>query len=177
MTAAAREISKVLVVSDTHGDPHDHLKTIVEREAPFDLLIHCGDSGGDLLPYKGSALFPVLSVRGNCDFGGDPEKAMTTIGYAKILVVHGDRFMVRTTTSLLEAYAKKAHADIVLFGHTHVPEIFRKDGILFLNPGSAARSRYRGINTYAVLTINSGLRQCSAIIRNAITGAKTEPAH
>ena len=36
---------KVLIVSDTHGKD-ENLEAAVYKEAPFDLLIHCGDVEG-----------------------------------------------------------------------------------------------------------------------------------
>ena len=36
---------KVLIVSDTHGRD-ENLEIAINREAPFDMLVHCGDVEG-----------------------------------------------------------------------------------------------------------------------------------
>lgn len=162
---------KILVVSDTHGDPSNVLSKIIDRESPFDLLIHCGDVSCDLDRYEKNHAFPILVVRGNTDSRHYPRIADTKIGYMNVLVVHGDAYDVNETNQLLVRFAIERCADIVLFGHTHIPEIFHENGILFVNPGSPVRpKRNYPEGTYAVLEMDPELYGCIPSIRSALTG-------
>ena len=71
---------KILVVSDTHGRDRE-LETAVEREAPFDKLIHCGDVEGREIFIEALADCPCCIVAGNNDFFCDlPREQEITIG-------------------------------------------------------------------------------------------------
>ena len=63
---------KILVFSDSHGNP-DHMLTAIRREAP-DAIFHLGDGESDLRAVKRAFPdLPIYSVRGNCDlFGAAP---------------------------------------------------------------------------------------------------------
>ncbi|BAU26953.1 hypothetical protein DFP93_10436 [Aneurinibacillus soli] len=136
---------KLVVVSDTHGSM-EHLAAIRERhgEACF---FHCGD-----------ACYPIAEepdfvyVKGNCDRDRVmPEELITEQDGLVILQTHGDAYGVKQTGMRLRYRALEAGANLVLFGHTHVPTCVQDDGVLFLNPGSLLLPRSHPIATYAVL--------------------------
>ena len=57
----------------------------------------------------------------------------------------------------LKTLAQQQQADIVIFGHTHVPLIEKIDKITFINPGSISKPRLlQGQKTYAILDIYEG---------------------
>ena len=58
---------KVLIVSDTHGRD-ENLEIAINREAPFDMLVHCGDVEGREFYIEALAECPCSIVSGNNDF-------------------------------------------------------------------------------------------------------------
>ena len=147
---------KILVISDTHGD-YRRTDAVIEREKPFDLLIHCGDLQMELKALVPDPSIPVYAVKGNCDIRSDlPEVLTLRVGYYNLMVTHGHKYQVKHTKDILLEAARENFADVVLFGHTHVPVNYRsKTGCLVLNPGSLAfPQQFPREATYAVLTIS-----------------------
>ena len=150
---------KMLVISDSHGYSGFARKAI-EKEYPFDILVHCGDVQGSIKPIVDDDLaYEVRVVRGNCDFGNAyPEDEEFKAGYFKVWVTHGNDFNVKYQDDLktLKNAAIRASADIVLFGHSHYAEIVKdvETGIVFVNPGSICYPQVTGDKTtYAVITV------------------------
>jgi len=144
-------MSKVLIVSDSHGLTKE-LEIIRERHLQeVDLLIHCGDS--ELSPTD-PVLSGYLTVRGNCDFGGEfPLETISESGGKRIFITHGHRYSVKSTLMNLKYKAQELQADIVCFGHSHVLGAEMIDHTLFLNPGSICLPRERFEKTYVILDL------------------------
>ena len=150
---------KILVMSDSHGNSANIIRAI-EKEQPFDILVHCGDVEGFLEIVIGpDPGFEVKAVKGNCDFGHAlPIEEEFKAGFCNIWITHGDRYNVKyeeNLRSLRDAAARK-YADIVLFGHTHYAEIVKDEetGIYLINPGSIGYPQSSSGNySYAVLKI------------------------
>lgn len=144
---------KILVVSDTHGD-NRLINQILKKEPAVDALIHCGDVCG-VLEGVLDADIPVYAVAGNCDYSGSyPESLTVKVGYYNIFINHGHRYHVDYRDDLIFYAGKEKYADVVCFGHSHVPQNMTEEGMLLLNPGSVARPRQiprKG--TYAILSI------------------------
>ena len=147
-------MTKILVVSDTHGK-NSFLLDVIALERPFDMLIHCGDVEGNLYSILGrDPGFAFHAVRGNCDYSGYPDRLILPVEDKRILVVHGHEHAVRYTNDALFRAARESKADVILFGHSHMPEIEERYGILAVNPGSLAKPRQQTRRrTYAILTI------------------------
>ena len=145
---------KIVILSDTHGD-NRVIDQVIELEKPFDYLIHCGDSERDLKKYEDpSNPYRFLAVRGNCDYSGLPAVVSARILFYNVLVTHGHHENVNYGNEGLYELGKLNRADVVLFGHTHVPEIAEEGGILLVNPGSPTLPRGASRRrTYAVLTL------------------------
>ncbi|MDF2908083.1 MAG: hypothetical protein K0R34_3404 [Herbinix sp.] len=147
---------KVLIVSDTHGRNHYLIDTI-GRVGPIDLLIHLGDfeNGEDYI--RSMIDCPVEFVSGNNDFfNGLPKDKLIHIGKYRVLLTHGHRYGVNFSTGALVEAAKKLKADIVMFGHTHIPMIDLTGSIWTVNPGSLALPRQNGrIPTYVIMDLDS----------------------
>ena len=143
---------KILVVSETHG--HDeNLEQAVYREAPFDMLIHCGDVEGREIFVEALAECPCCIVSGNNDFFSDlPREEEIDIAGKKFLVTHGHYYGVSLDISGVVDEARSRNCDGVFFGHTHKPVFENVDGILAVNPGSLSYPRQAGRRpSYAVL--------------------------
>ncbi|MDF2537915.1 MAG: hypothetical protein K0S76_936 [Herbinix sp.] len=147
---------KVLIVSDTHGRDHYLLKTL-EKVSPIDLLIHLGDFEGGEEFIKSIAPCPTEFVSGNNDFFNRlPKEKMIRIGKYNVMLTHGHRYGVNFNTSLIRDTAYYNNADIVMFGHTHVPMIDLSSNIWIINPGSLALPRQNGrIPTFIIMDIDS----------------------
>jgi uncharacterized protein len=134
---------KVLVVSDTHGNTVK-LARIIRREAPFDVLVHCGDGAGDLVNVDIPPGTAVVRVSGNIDLARniDAERLVVQeIGPVTVMVAHGDEFRVNAGYGAIERTGRSHNADIVLFGHTHVAYHGEGKPALF-NPGPATSGKY-----------------------------------
>ena len=153
-----RKKVRVLVISDTHGRNGRLLQDLLIKETPFDMLIHCGDVESDIFSYTGSKpAYAVYAVDGNCDYNRYPKELLIEAAGHRIFVTHGHKYNVRCSNEGLYAAARERKADVVLFGHTHVPEIEEHNGIFLMNPGSL--SYPRGISrtpSYGILELEEG---------------------
>ena len=141
---------RILVVSDTHGDFYS-LKKALENERSAQIIIHCGDSKGELeeikLCYPDKAF---ICIRGNCDFGSTLAYEETrVIENKKLFITHGHMYNTKMSLYPVCCKAREEKADIVVFGHTHQALAEYDDGLYILNPGSLG-----GYNaTYAYIDI------------------------
>ena len=132
---------RILVLSDSHHGM-SFMEECAEKRKP-DCIIHLGDyypDGFDLKQMFPKVLF--YQVPGNCDAytcrEDIPLVLMPTIGGGRFFLTHGHRHNVKLTTWPLLRDAREAHAQVVLYGHTHIPEVYYEDdGLLVMNPGSA----------------------------------------
>ncbi len=132
---------RILIVSDTHGN-HRNLDRVLEKIGAIDGFLHLGDVEGDEDYFEALLKCPVHIVAGNNDFFSDlPDEKMLQIGKYKIMMNHGHGYYVSRNTSRLKKAAKDRGADIVMYGHTHRPDIDFEDGIITINPGSLSYPR------------------------------------
>jgi uncharacterized protein len=124
------------VISDTHG--------LLRPEAigalrDSDMIIHAGDVGKPEIIDELRGLAPTFVVRGNIDKGdwaaGLSMTELVDVGERKFLVLH--------QVSQLELDPVAAGIAAVVFGHSHMPLVETREGVLFLNPGSAGPHRFK----------------------------------
>ena len=146
---------RILVISDTHRNL-DNFDRVLEREARFDMIVHCGDVERDEDYIRAVASCPVCMVAGNNDWGiALPREIMTEIGPYKVMIVHGHQYSVHYGLERICDVAKQKGADIVLFGHTHIPLIKKVDHLVLMNPGSLSKPRQpERIPTYGLIEID-----------------------
>lgn len=146
---------RILIVSDTHKDNRNYY-TALERERPLDMVIHCGDSGGDELHLEDVAGCPFYIVAGNTDYYSSlPRELFVEVEGHRVLVTHGHKYYVNDGPDTLRAYAKGEGADIVFYGHTHVPDLDFDDDVAVVNPGSLSYPRQENRRpSYAVMEID-----------------------
>jgi putative phosphoesterase len=131
MKLEAKQNFLIGVISDTHGHvPSGLLQTFKNA----DLIVHAGDIGNDKVLDELSRIAPIVAVKGNMDFGGWakrlPEEEIIEIGSIALHVLHNsDRLAIDLNHAGIKA---------VISGHTHCPEVYEKNGITFMNPGSAS---------------------------------------
>lgn len=146
---------KILIVSDTHGRDQ-YLARTIQKVSPIDLLIHLGDFAGSKDYIKSIAPCPVEMVCGNNDFFISlPKEKIISIGDYSVFLTHGHKYGVYYGTEHIKNAARDRQADIVMFGHTHVPVIDLSGDVWAVNPGSMALPRQRGgIPTYIIMDID-----------------------
>ncbi len=142
-------VRSVGVISDTHGLLRPQA---VAALAGVDAIVHAGDIGAPEVLRELRRIAPVTAVRGNNDraaWAGDiPETALLEVGDARLYVLH-DRHALA-----IDPVADGVAA--VISGHSHRPRIEERDGVLFVNPGSAGPRRFTLPIATARLRIDSG---------------------
>ena len=149
------ESRKILIVSDSHRR-NDNLLRVIEKIKPIDVLIHCGDIEGDDLLLEEVAECPIQVVAGNNDFyyGYEGTKVFD-IGKYRVYLTHGHHHGVHYGVERLIEAGKAAGADIVMYGHTHVPSVQHEAGMTILNPGSLTYPRQPGRKpSYIIMEID-----------------------
>ena len=148
---------KVLILSDTHGY-NDTMYEVIDREAPFDMLIHCGDLEGAYDELRTKVNCTLHVVAGNNEYDPDMDRVRVfDIGKYKAVLTHGHRYRLYSDLSSLFYLAAENHADFVFFGHTHVPMIKEEGPVTLINPGSLTYPRQHGRKpSYIVGTIEDG---------------------
>lgn len=148
---------KVLIVSDTHGR-HGKLEEIIEREKPFDRMIHLGDveNGEDYI--KAIADCEVDMVAGNNDFFLNlPYDKEFELEGTKIYITHGHMYYIYRGIGTLVNEAKRRGVDVVMYGHLHEPDITYVEGLTVLSPGSTTYPRQEGRKpSYAIMNVIKG---------------------
>lgn len=146
---------KILVISDTHGKIDEVLK-IIKKMEKLQLIIHLGDYVEDGEGIERETGIKVELVRGNGDFLNKnyEEDRVLKVEGKRIFLTHGHIYRVKYGVTNLLYKAEELNADIVLFGHTHVPMIMEDSGILVMNPGSISFPRgYHNSKTYGIIDI------------------------
>lgn len=140
------------VISDTHGLLRPEA---VEALRGSEHIIHVGDIGAPEIIGELKKIAPVAAIRGNVDVQTwareFPATEVVELGGKSIYVIHD--------VKALDLNPKAAGFDAVISGHSHKPGQETKDGVLYLNPGSAGPRRFNLPISVAKLRIEEiGLR-------------------
>jgi hypothetical protein len=130
----------------------------IDRHAP-DQIIHLGDLQRDAEEVaEHYPKLPFCMVPGNCDgWTFDPTRKLIKAEGKLILLSHGHIWGVKRGYDTAIAEARKAGADILLFGHTHKALCQQlEDGLWMLNPGTSRTS-------YGLILLENGTIQCSLL--------------
>ena len=129
-------VVKVGVIADTHGLLRPEAIEFLKR---CDLILHAGDVGNPDILKSLRDFAPTYAIRGNIDKGSWanelPEK--------DVLEVENKLFYLIHSINNLDLDPAAAKFDAVIFGHSHQPISYKKDGVLYFNPGSAGRRRFK----------------------------------
>jgi uncharacterized protein len=127
---------RIGLISDTHGLLRPEALTALKGS---DLIIHAGDVGKAEILEQLRASAPVVAVRGNIDKGDWasqlPMTAVVEAGPAWIYVLHD--------LQQIDLDPVAAGFQIVVSGHSHKPGQSERDGVIYVNPGSAGPRRFR----------------------------------
>ena len=147
---------RIGLISDTHGLVRPEALAALKGS---ELIIHAGDIGKPEVLETLKTIAPTLAIRGNNDRDSwaknIPDLLDLKINEIKLYVIHN-------VNELECDPAEVFHA--VISGHSHKPRIVTKDGVLFINPGSAGPRRFKLPIAIARLQINGA--KIGAKIRN-----------
>ena len=137
---------RIGIISDTHGLLRPEALAVLHG---CERIIHAGDVGKPEVLQRLNELAPVTAVRGNNDKGEWAEElpinANITVGQVSIYLIHD------LTDLAIDPVA--ASVRVVISGHSHKPSLQERDGVLYLNPGSAGPRRFKLPVTVAELTV------------------------
>lgn len=145
---------KLLVISDTHGRLDNPMFILNKIGPKMDHVIHLGDYDTDAITL--SKQFPQLPfhfVQGNNDHSDTPYEKLVSIAGRRILCTHGHRQRVYWGLDRLHYLAQEQGAEVVLFGHTHIPLVEYAGSTLFVNPGSLTYPRSSSFPSFAILDL------------------------
>jgi putative phosphoesterase len=143
---------KVGVISDTHGLLRPEA---IEFLKGCDSIVHAGDLGDPDILKMLEAIAPTFAVRGNVDRGSWtrdlPDKDLVEAEGKLLYVIHD--------LDELDLDPVAAQFAAVIFGHSHMPASYEKDGVLYFNPGSAGPRRFKlPVSIGRITIVNSRLR-------------------
>lgn len=131
-------IRRIGVIADTHGRLHENVPRLFET---VDHIVHAGDIGGAHVLDALRALAPLTYVDGNNDDATGEEIVREELGGLRILLTHILPRPRKPADRVLESLRREP-ADVVIFGHSHLPHNERIDGVRYLNPASAGPRRF-----------------------------------
>lgn len=141
---------RIGVVSDTHGLVRPAL---LEALSGVELIVHAGDVGGPDVLDALRSIAPLVAVRGNMDQGPWARE----LGRTEVVEVDGSQFYVLHDADAIDLDPAAAGFRAVISGHSHRPSLSRRNGVVYLNPGSAGPKRFRLPVTAAILHLEGEL--------------------
>lgn len=130
-----KEQCTIGVISDTHGLLRPQAVRALEGS---DIIVHAGDIGNPEVLRGLKTIAPLFAVRGNTDNGPWSGK----IPVSDTAEFRGVLFHILHDLARLDLDPQAAGIHVLISGHSHIPAITRKNGILYLNPGSAGPRRF-----------------------------------
>jgi putative phosphoesterase len=141
---------RIAALADTHGELPPHLLALIAGAAH---VLHAGDVGSMAVVEALARIARTTAVRGNSEPAGRtrslPWSAAVEIGGARLYLLHD--------LGELDLDPAAAGFAAVVHGHTHRPEIARRDGVLYVNPGSPVRPRGGTAPSIARLIVDRGV--------------------
>ena len=144
------------VISDTHGLLRPEA---VEALSGSDYIIHAGDVGDPRIVDRLRCIAPLTVVAGNID----REAWARKLPKADVLSADGLQIYVLHDIGGLDLKPEAAGFSAVIYGHSHVPKQEMRNGVLYLNPGSAGPRRFRLPITVARLQVRDGKLQAQIV--------------
>jgi uncharacterized protein len=137
------------LISDTHGLLRPQA---VHALSGVSQIIHSGDIGGPEILGALRGIAPVQAVRGNNDAGpwaqALPLSLTLTLADVRLHVLHDLKELALDPAA--------AGISLVIAGHSHRPGVLERDGVRYVNPGSAGPRRFRLPVTLALLHLEDG---------------------
>ena len=138
--------TRVGLISDTHGLLRPEATAFLRGS---DFIVHAGDIVDAAILDRLAAIAPVTAVRGNNDKGAWAMRLSET----EVLEIDEVLIYVLHDLAALDVDPAAAGFRVVVSGHSHRPRITERDGVLYVNPGSAGPRRFSLPIAAAELTI------------------------
>jgi uncharacterized protein len=165
------------LISDTHMPQRwkELPQSVFEAFQSVDFILHAGDVGKLWVLDRLSAAAPVIAVHGN----DETDEAVRALPYLQTIAAAGHRIVLTHShfpdrqeelafrkndtwppkLARLAAFGKQHGADIVIYGHSHIPMTVQFDGVWLINPGAIASGGFlsrQNVQTIARLHLKSG---------------------
>ena len=124
------------LISDTHGLLRPEA---VDALCGVDQILHAGDVGAPEILNRLETIAPVTAVRRNVDGGAWARK----LPLSEVVEVDGMSIYMLHILEKLDLKPEAAGFSAVIYGHSHVPKIEKKNDVLYFNPGSAGPRRFK----------------------------------
>ncbi len=141
---------KIGVISDTHGLIR---KSVVKSFKDVDLIVHAGDIDKPGVLETLQTIATVHPVRGNIDGG----KWVKNLPYTEVVQVGQIYLYVIHDLDTLDLDPEAAGFNAVISGHSHIPKIEERNGVFYINPGSAGPRRFKYPVSIAFLYIKGAV--------------------
>ena len=144
-------MTRIGVISDTHDLIRPEALAAL---AGSELIIHAGDICAEPVLAELRKIARVIAVRGNNDRGSWAQ----SLAVNEVVEVGGKLIYVLHNLDELDLDAKAAGFSLVITGHSHAPSLTEKDGVMYLNPGSAGPRRFSLPISLAKVFVTSEIR-------------------
>ena len=124
------------ILSDTHGLLRPE---VLAALAGSDAILHAGDVGDGPILEALRQIAPVTAIRGNIDRRG----AASLLPPTEAIELQGRLFYLVHALADLDLNPVAAQVSAVISGHSHKSSVLWKEGVLYLNPGSAGPRRFK----------------------------------
>lgn len=131
----AKAVRILGLISDTHGLLREEA---VHALRGSDLILHAGDVGAPQILDTLKTIAPVVAVRGNVD----TDKWGQTLPLTEVIPAGPVVIYMLHILQDLDINPAVGGFQIVVSGHSHKPGQTEKDGVLYINPGSAGPRRF-----------------------------------
>ncbi len=140
------------LISDTHGYVDPRVPSVFRH---VDRILHAGDIGSELVLEELSRIAPLIAVRGNTDLhlaAVLPERADLDLDGVAVHLVHRP-----------EDATPPPGTAVVVYGHTHRPQVEQRDGVTWVNPGAAGRQGFHRVRTAALMRLDDGMPEAEIV--------------
>ena len=145
------------VISDTHGLLRPE---VVPALTGVEHILHLGDVGDFGILKSLEKVAPVTAIRGNVDRTGKCSKLPET----EVVLFEGHYLYMLHDVQTIHLDPAAAKFSVVLFGHSHKPEIRRHKGVLYFNPGSCGPRRFSLPVSIGKLTLEDGASPSAEVV-------------
>ncbi|MEU6431190.1 metallophosphoesterase family protein [Microbispora sp. NPDC046973] len=159
---------KVVVLADTHAPRRwkSCPPAVAGHLRGADLILHAGDVCTADVLVELSAYAPVHAVLGNNDgpdvaSWGAPETLELDLGGLRVAMIHDSGQAAGRTARMRRRFPE---ADLVVFGHSHIPMDLTGDGVRVFNPGSPSDRRRQPHGTIGILDVEGGVLRRAEIV-------------
>lgn len=140
-------MKRIGIISDTHGLLRPEALAALQGS---DVILHAGDIGPQQIIDDLTTIAPVTAVHGNVDKGD----MRLRYPHDQVLQVEAVELYMLHILDDLSLDPAAAGFQVVVYGHSHKPDMEHRDGVLYLNPGSAGPRRFSLPVTVALMTVD-----------------------